>query len=69
MTIKEMKAAIAVFEKYVDVDMLVFHAEHDYLSGPHVDHMPNITSEDADTLEQLGWRINGEDCWEHGCSC
>lgn len=69
MNIKEMEAAIAIFRKYVETTKDIFHAEHDYLWGPHIDYLRRITDEDTKALERLGWDINGDDCWQHCCSC
>lgn len=67
MSIAEMKA-IAIFEKYIN-SAYTFHAEHDCLFGPHIDHMRMITDDDKQALEQLGWYINRDGCWQHCFPC
>ncbi len=69
MSIQEIKAAITIFEKHINLSAHTFRAEHDYLEGPHSDYMPNLTPEDKLALEQLGWSLNGYNYWQYCCSC
>jgi len=69
MNIKDMKASIAIFEKYVPEDVGIFHGEHDTLYGPDFDGLSEITPEDRKSLEALGWYEGDADRWQRDCSC
>lgn len=64
-----MEAAIAIFSKYIPKGSPIFHAEHDYLTGPADDELTGISHEDCEKLKNLGWSVGEYDCWMRSCSC
>ncbi len=56
-TIEQVIAGLEILKKYGNA----FAADHDIIYGPCA---PNISAEDAATLEELGWHVSSEfDCY------
>ena len=69
MSIEVMMKSCDIFSKYINSDELIFHAEHDTLIGPHIDLIQNLSNNDKEDLEELGWSITDYECWSRNCSC
>jgi hypothetical protein len=54
---------LQILAKYVDANSNDVAAEHDVIYGPYAADL-NITDEDKEKLEELGWFIDSEvDSW------
>ena len=62
MNVKQMFDSMSIFGKYAPEAH--FEANHDIIYGPGLDELGELTTNDKDSLEELGWFIDEDNnCW------